>query len=209
MYWSTLPHKIMIRVFKIFCKLNLIKLSAQEIFEDAMLDFSKERLPHLDYLCPLCGAKHPHWSFYANYERYLISFEHGATVTHRISVTRLNCSSCGRTHAILPEIIIPYGSYSLVFILTVLRDYYLSQMTVRDICDKFQIAHSTLYAWKRLFTLHKKLWLGLLRDLSTKPLDFLALLPSVATSDDLFLFYRLHAMSFLQGVSKTARCSSA
>ena len=199
----------MIRVFEIFCKLSLIKFSAQEMFEDTMLGFSKGNLSHLVYPCPLCGAKHPHWSFYANYERYLISFEHGATVIYRISVTRLICSSCGHTHAILPEIIIPYGSYSLVFILTVLRDYYLSQMTVQALCDKFQIAHSTLYAWKRLLTLHKKLWLGLLRDLSTKPLDFLALLPSLATSDDLFLFYRLHATSFLQGVSKTARFSSA
>jgi hypothetical protein len=199
----------MIRVFEIFCKLSLIKFSAQEMFEDTMLGFSKGNLSHLVYPCPLCGAKHPHWSFYANYERYLISFEHGATVTYRISVTRLICSSCGHTHAILPEIIIPYGSYSLVFILTVLRDYYLSQMTVQALCDKFQIAHSTLYAWKRLLTLHKKLWLGLLRDLSTKPLDFLALLPSLTTSDDLFLFYRLHATSFLQGVSKTARFSSA
>ena len=204
-----MPHKIMIRAFEIFCKLNLIKLSALEMFEEAMLVFSKEKLSRLVCPCPACGAKHPLWSFYDNYDRYLIYFEHGETVTCQISVTRLICSSCGRTHAILPEIIIPYGSYSLVFILTVLRDYYLSQMTIKALCDKYQIAHSTLYAWKRLFTLHKKLWLGLLRDLSTKPLDFLAFLPSPATSADLFLFYRRHAMSFLQGVSKTACFSSA
>ena len=179
------------------------------MFNEAMLAFSKEKLSRLVCPCPACGAKHPLWSFYDNYDRYLIYFEHGETVTCQISVTRIICSSCGRTHAILPEIIIPYGSYSLVFILTVLRDYYLSQMTIKALCDKYQIAHSTLYAWKRLFTLHKKLWLGLLRDLSTKPLDFLAFLPSPATSADLFLFYRRHAMSFLQGVSKTACFSSA
>jgi len=35
----------MIRAFEIFCKLNLIKLSAMEMFEEAMLVFSKKNCP--------------------------------------------------------------------------------------------------------------------------------------------------------------------
>lgn len=199
----------MIRAFTIFCKLNFIKLSAREMFTEAMRDFSKEKLSTLVYPCPLCGAKHPHWSIFAAYERDLISFEKGSYINYRITVSRIICSSCGHTHAILPEIIIPYGSYSLIFILTVLRDYYLSQMTVQALCDKYMIATSTLYAWKRLFQIHKKLWLGILENAITKPLTFLSALPSPTTSDDLALFFQRHAQSFLQGVTKTAHFNSA
>lgn len=201
--------KTMIRAFTIFCKLNFIKLSAQEMFTEAMLDFSKEKLPKLVFPCPLCGAKRPQWSEFASYERDLISFEKGSTVIYTITVSRIICSSCGHTHAILPEIITPYSSYSLIFVLTVLRDYYLAHLTVQALCDKYMIATSTLYAWKRLFQIHKKLWLGILEDAATSALTFLSSLPSLTTSNDLAIFFQRHAQSFLQGVTKTAHFSSA
>lgn len=179
------------------------------MFTEAMLDFAKEKLPTLVLPCPYCGAKHPQWSAFASYKRYLISFEKGIPVTYQIKISRIICSSCRHTHAILPEIIIPYGSYSLIFILTVLRDYYLTHMTIQELCDKYLIAASTLYAWKRLFLIHKKLWLGILEDAITEPLTFLSSLPSLATSDDLNTFFHHHAQSFLQWVSKTAYFSSA
>ena len=179
------------------------------MFLTAMRDFSKEMLETLVYPCPYCGAKHPHWSKFASYERDLISWEKGLPVTYRITVTRIICSSCGHTHAVLPEIIIPYGSYSLIFILNVLRDYYLSHMTVQELCNKYMIATSTLYAWKRLFLIHKKLWLGILEDAATEPRTFLSSLPSLTSSEVLAIFFKNHAQSFLQGVTKTAYFSSA
>lgn len=199
----------MIRVFTVFCKLNFIKLSAEDLFLAAMMDFSMEKLSSLVLTCPFCGAKHPTWSHHASYDRYLISYENGIATTYTISITRLICSSCGHTHAILPEIIIPYGSYSLIFVLNVLRDYYLSQMTVQALCDKYQISPSTLYAWKCLFLIHKKLWLGVLENIYQSSIDFLSVPPSINTSTDLTRFFKHHANSFLQGVSKTAPFSSA
>lgn len=199
----------MIRAFTVFCKLDFIKLSALELFTEAMRDFSKENLPSLVYPCPVCGAKHPCWSMFDSYERDLISYEKGSYVVYRISISRIKCSSCGKPHAVLPEIIVPYKSYSLIFILKVLRGYYLSRLTVQALCDKYTIAVSTLYAWKRLFQFHKRLWLGILEDALTKPLVFLSALPSTTTSNDLVLFFQGHAHSFLQGVTKTAYFNSA
>ena len=199
----------MIRLFSIFCKLNFNKLSAKDLFLIAMQDFSTDKLSSLDMPCPFCGAKHPAWSYHDSYDRYLISFERGTVVTHQIDITRIICSSCGHPHAILPEIIIPYSSYSLPFVLSVLRDYYLSRMTVQSLCDKYQISPSTLYAWKRLFILHKKLWLGILQDIYQDALDFLSAIPSPNTSHELTLFFKQHGYSFLQGVTKTANFSSA
>jgi len=81
-------------------------------------------------------------------------------------------------------------------------------MTVQALCDKYTIAVSTLYAWKRLFQIHKRLWLGILENAVTKPLAFLSALPSTSTSDDLAFFFQCHAYSFLQGVTKTAYFNS-
>ena len=159
--------------------------------------------------CPFCGAKHPVWSYHDSYQRYLISFEGGTTVTHEIDISRMACSSCNHTHAILPEIIIPYSSYSLLFVLQVLRDYYLSHLTVHALCNKYQISPSTLYAWKRLFLIHKTLWLGILENIYQTAIDFLSSMPSINTSTDLSSFFEQHGHSFLQGVSKTAHFSSA
>jgi hypothetical protein len=199
----------MIRVFSVFCKLNFTKLSAKDLFLAAMQDFSAEKLSSLNMPCPFCGAKHPDWSYHDSYERYLISFEMGTVVTYEIAISRIICSSCHHPHAILPEIIIPYSSYSLPFVLCVLRDYYLFHLTVQALCDKYQISPATLYAWKRLFLIHKKLWLGILQDIYQDALDFLSSIPAIKTSADLSLFFRHHAHSFLQGVSKTAHFSSA
>lgn len=205
----TNQYKLMIRVFTIFCKLNLKKLSAEALFSAAMQEFSTDKLFSLLLPCPICGAKHPDWSYHASYKRYLISFEKGLTIAYEISITRLICSSCKHTHAILPEIIIPYGSYSLLFILSVLRDYYLSHMTISILCDKYQISPSTLYAWKHLFLIHKKLWLGFLENISQDPLSFLSSFPSISNSLELEIFFKSHAQSFLQGVSKIALFNSA
>ena len=115
----------MIRDITVFCKLNLISLSALQIFEQFQDNFRIK-----DCVCPISGAKHtcsPHDS----YERYLISYESKQTIYYHVSITRVICESCGHTHAILPEVVIPYGSYSILFILTVLRDYYIRSSSVQ------------------------------------------------------------------------------
>lgn len=195
----------MIREFTVFCKLNLITYSALQLFEQFMDSFRIE-----DYVCPTCGAKYT-CKLHASYERYLISYEAGEPVYYHVNVLRVICASCRHTHAILPEIIIPYGSYSILFILTVLRDYYTHSGSIREICDKYQISVSTLYRWKRLFHTHKKLWLGLLEDAATQTLDFLDFLTGFSIrklSEGLKHFFLSHAFSFLQGALETAHSAS-
>ncbi|MBU7008804.1 DUF6431 domain-containing protein [Phosphitispora fastidiosa] len=185
----------MIRVFELFCKLNFINLSAKDIFLQSMAEFH----PH-DHKCPFCLTEHPDWKKHAVYERYLISFESGRTVSYLITIIRYRCSSCGHTHAILPEPVIPYQSYSLLFILAVMRDYFISSLTVKDICAKYDISVSTLYSWKALFLRHKKIWLGLLNDACTSPLQFLNSL-FIENLHTLKEFFLTAGVSFLQGAS--------
>ncbi len=197
-------NKFMIRKFTIFCKLNLIRLPALQLFEQFMDNFRIE-----DCVCPRCGARHSCCP-YDSYERYLIAYESGKPVYYHINILRVFCQSCGHTHAILPEIIIPYGSHNILFILAVLRDYYIHSGSIQEICDKYQIAVSTLYRWKHLFQKHKQLWLGLLEDAATKASDFLDFLTGFlpGLSQGLKHFFLSHDFSFLQGATKTTHCAS-
>ncbi|MDP4177180.1 MAG: DUF6431 domain-containing protein [Bacillota bacterium] len=109
------------------------------------------------HICPFCKTKHPNWSRHAVYQCYFVSFEHGNTISHIVTIKRYKCSSCGHTHAILPESLIPYQSYSFLFIIAVLRDYFAKSLTVERICEKYNISISTLYAWKDLFVRNIKI----------------------------------------------------
>ena len=122
-------------------------------------------------------------------------------VEHTISVPRMLCHSCGHTHAVLSSCLIPYRSYSLRSILTLLRYYFLQQYTVQQLCEAYGIAVSTLYAWKQLFFHQKAVWLGVLTDLSLTSLTFLDQLDGLL----LIEFFRKFAIPFLQQMNGTDR----
>ena len=193
----------MIRVFELFCKFNFINLSAKDLFLQSMAEFH----PH-DHICPFCAAKHPDWKKHAVYDRYLISFENECTVSYLVTIVRYRCSSCGHTHAILPESIIPYQSYSFLFIIAVMRDYFTTSLTVEGICAKYVISVSTLYSWKELFLKQKKIWLGLLDDACTSSMQFLDSLFTGSLLNGLKKFFLTAGISFLQSASqmKKAHC---
>ncbi len=146
-------------------------------------------------VCPFCKARQL-CSLHSTYERDMIATQHGTVVCHRLTISRVICSSCGHTHAILPDVLIPYGSYSLFFILRVLRLYFLHSYSVEKLCSRYGISISTLYAWVHLFKKQKTLWLGALSDAETSPLSFLCLLmdaPSFPAK-----FFHSFFFSFLQ-----------
>ncbi|WP_241423554.1 DUF6431 domain-containing protein [Candidatus Contubernalis alkaliaceticus] len=131
----------------------------------------------------------------------MISFEKGCSVTYRVTIIRYRCSSCGCTHAILPECIIPYQSYSFLFIIAVMRDYFTSFLTIQGICAKYGISVSTIYSWKKLFLRHKKIWIGLLEDACTSSLQFLDCFFNCSLLYTLKEFFLTANISFLQGSS--------
>lgn len=190
----------MIRVFNAFGKSFFQTKSDLVIFNKFMDTFQVDKVT-----CPHCGAKF-NCTFFSSYSRNMITFENGSNTCHNISITRVYCNSCSRTHAILPDNLIPFGSYSLSFILKVLRAYFLGTKTVADLCDYFQISFSTLYGWKHLFNEQKLLWLGILDDTITSPINFIDDLSSLTVS--LRLFYKTTKVSFLESFKTTQFNSS-
>ena len=183
----------MIRKNSLFIKLFMIKTSSKSLFEQFMPLVS----PQLE-TCPVCGSS-GNLHIHCYYKRYLIDFIGGKSVRHDVTVLRCTCDSCGSTHAILPDFIIPYCSYSLFFVLRILGEYFMHLYTVEKLCERFSITSRQLYKWLNLWKKHKSEWLGFLVSLEVSDKGFLFSLSrmeccSYFTSG----FVRTFGFSFLQ-----------
>ena len=193
----------MIQKNSLFIKLFKIKISSKSLFEQ----FMPLVKPELE-TCPVCGSSgklHVH----CYYKRYLIDFVNEKTVRNDATVLRCICDSCGSTHAILPDIIIPYCSYSLFFVLRVLGEYFIHLYTVEKLCERFSITSRQFYKWLALWKKHKAEWLGFLASLEILDKKFLFSLTQMdCCSDFTSGFVRTFGFSFLQSHAnpKTAVC---
>jgi len=183
----------MIREKSLLCKILFLKTTGKELFESYMAGFKA----HLE-VCPLCGAK-GRCHIFGYYNRNLVDYSTGKINYEQVAITRVKCDNCPHTHAILPDLIIPYSTYSLVFIMRVLCFYQSGLMTVKAICEKYNISHSMLYRWRNLYYEHKDLWLSALTSMETTGRTFLlGMLKMTKFSDFINSFFKLAKVSFLQ-----------
>ena len=112
---------------------------------------------------------------------------------------RVFCDSCEHAHAILPDVIIPYSSYSLLFILRLLGQYFAGRFTIEQLCERYQISTKQFYKWLALWKSHKQEWLGILSDLDTSDVSFLRSIILLDSFSSFAMRFILHfAHSFLQ-----------
>lgn len=186
---------------------NLLNLKLKFSFSTAKSRFLSfmERFDSEKEVCPTCGAK-GQCRLYASYERYIIDLSEGKVVCERLLIRRVLCS-CGHTHAVLPDFIIPYRQYSLPFILHILMLWYSHSMTANKIEDIYGVSYKVLARWKDLFGKHKDLWLGIVRSGKVDSLAFVKCILSINPfSDFTFGFYNKTLYSFLQSHANPANC---
>lgn len=153
--------------------------------------------------CPTCG-KRGGCHIHAYYERYIIDFMDGHVKTVRIRILRVICS-CGHTHAILSDPIIPYDSHSLFFILRVLAEYFVHTKTIVEICRTYLISVSTFYRWRSLFREHRVEWQGLLSSIEADLRSAVHVLIGLDPFSDMALtFFKSTGISFLQSHANPA-----
>jgi transposase-like protein len=184
----------MIRLFTAMCKTLLSNISSDEdLYLKSVGAFRLHKEP-----CPICAATGT-LAPYGDYTRYLVSFEDGQVVARSVKPARFRCASCQSTHALLPDILIPYSPYSMRFRLIVLTAYFERETTVAAICERFAISVSTLYDWAKHFLLHKDLLLGILMSRKEPAHAFLrGLSANGGTSARLRDFHSRFGFSFLQ-----------
>jgi hypothetical protein len=157
--------------------------------------------------CPSCGSC-GNCSIHAYYGRSITDFSSGHRQKSDLCILRLSCDSCGHTHAILPDIIIPYSGYGLLFVLQVLGERFAGMHSVDEICEIYDISRKLFYKWLDLWKSHKREWLGMLEDALTSDMDFWQYLSGLDPYSGFSSgFIRMTARSFLQSHQnpKTAR----
>ena len=184
----------MIRLFAKNYKGYLEKNTDDQLFFESTQAFKPELAS-----CPKCNAL-GRLSLLGSYSRGLNYFNNGSVSFIELSIERYRCDSCNATHALLPgNVLIPYGRYSLKTILLVLCDYFERTATVREICQKYQIAISTLYDWKHRFEDQMALLLGQLAAAQTASVDLVRRLIAAPSSlPQLRTFFETFGFSFLQ-----------
>jgi len=194
----------MIRLFTILFKTDFKQVPRGiELFRTVSSQFRVSRLK-----CPAPCKTQGQMDSHDRYERHLVEYDNGV-VDHIVEVDRVKCTSCGHTHAILPDILVPYKSYCIIFILMVLKEYFHTR-TATAISKKYGIAVSTLYAWRDRYLTHASLDLGaiveaaLLRSNTRWLMGANDICRADATQD----FFGRFGFSFLQYV-KTTGYSSA
>ena len=109
--------------------------------------------------CPSCGAPRDRYCRNGSYSRQLICYGSGSPCDHLISVCSFECRSCGHSHALLPSVIVPYSSYSLGFLLSLIHARVTRKFpNIPSLCLHFGISESTYYRIRKRFILDSK-WL--------------------------------------------------
>lgn len=192
---------IMIRLFSQLCKcFKQISFENEiNIFDEHMKTLNIEVL-----VCPFCGAKHALSSF-ASYKRHLVTYDNNAAQDNILIIPRYICSSCGRTHAILPSVIVPYMSFSFKFTVSLIHDYLVHKYhSVEAMCEHYGIAISTFYRILKKFKEDKQLWLGILEDKLISNLSFVQhIINSSFDEIENFIiqFFNQNGLSFFQVTS--------
>lgn len=183
----------MIRKNLLLCKIIRIKTSSKSLFDSYMANFQ----PCFE-TCPICGST-GNCHIHDYYGRSIIDFRAGKREKSGLCVMRVFCDSCGHAHAILPDVIIPYSSYSLLFILRLLGQYFTGRFTIEQLCERYQISIKQFYKWLALWKSHKQEWLGIVTDQEISDFSFLKHLALRDSASSFSMGFVLRfAYSFLQ-----------
>ena len=168
----------MIRKNLLLCKIIRIKTSSKFLFDSYMEQFK----PELE-TCPICGST-GNCHIHDYYGRSIIDFKAGRQEKSDLCIL---------------DIIIPYSSYSLFFVLRLLGEYFAGLFTIEQLCERYSISPKQFFRWLALWKSHKQEWLGLLSDAGTSSLSFLKKLISADSFSSFSQeFTRRFSLSFLQ-----------
>lgn len=143
------------------CRIMLAKCMENDVTAVGLYGRTVEQLRLQEFECPHCGRK-GRFKRHGEYSRYIVEWAGGKKHCSLISIVRFRCGDCGRTHAYLPSLMIPYTSYGLCFVLAVLIQYFQKSMTVMQICESYDISESILYRWVHLFERRYGEWMEII-----------------------------------------------
>ncbi len=195
----------MIRFYPHLCKHIIENLAKNDssILEEVSGNIKSNML---NLRCPKCNAK-GNFTSISSYVRTLISFANNKPLSRSVSISRVKCCSCSKTHAVLPSVIVPYSPFGIYFVLSLLESYFSKEYaSIKELCEAYGISSSSLYRIKDRFLEDKTKMLCTIKDLAVKALELINSLKVKSTYLELDViledFYKASKVSFLQALCK-------
>lgn len=99
--------------------------------------------------CPKCDCNE--LNSHGTYTRNVIYFENNKKYETTIKIKRLICDNCNKTHAIIPDFLVPYKQHTFKFIVKVLNERVNNKCTTSKIENSFEIGRQLLLFWMKSF----------------------------------------------------------
>lgn len=194
----------MIRLFLALCK--CFQMTKDDDDYQLYLSYTDNALSDT-ISCPFPScASSGHYHGDGCYTRLLVCYTNACVERHDIPIPRIECTSCGHSHALLAPVIIPYSPFSFHFVISLLYDFITHKYnTVTVLCQVYDISVSTLYRIYHRFIADRKLMLGMMESVATQAYELLDVLADSRFTEHvdcrLYDFFKNNHVSFLQ-----ARC---
>ena len=141
----------MIRLFLNICKtfheIKHLNLNDFDLYQSLASDSSSN-----GFSCASCVAPKESLVHNGRYRRHLVFIDHDCVKDSLVEVETFRCTSCGTSHALLYSLIIPYCSYSIRFVISLVYCRLTGRFkNIPALCESFGISERTFYRiWKRL-----------------------------------------------------------
>lgn len=116
------------------------------------LEEIKEKIGEVNvtgFVCPKC--KSHEFNYYGNYSRYLVVLVEGKVNEIKVKIKRIRCKNCKKTHAVIPDFIVPYKIYGLKIINKVLSLKMNKEKENKEIEKEYGVCRQLIRKWEREF----------------------------------------------------------
>lgn len=159
----------MIRLFLAIgkCYKNINKISTYEFCQNLCRSVEKHAAKGEMKCSNGCKGRSFHKD--GTYQRKLVCYENNEVVIHEITVACVECKECGRTHAVLPSIVIPHSQFSIQFAVQLIQAYLVRRYhSVNEMCQVYDVSVTTFYRLLHCFKRDWRRMLKLIREYSEK-----------------------------------------
>ncbi len=95
--------------------------------------------------CPNC--KSHEFNYYGSYKRFLIVLIGEEETELCVKIKRIRCKGCGKTHAVIPDFIIPYKVYGFNIVNKVMYLKINNIKTNKEIEEKYGVSRQLIRVW--------------------------------------------------------------
>ena len=104
--------------------------------------------------CPSCPAV-GRFSLHGSYRRHIIYFYENGLHYEHMEIKRVQCQSCGATHAVMPGDLIPYKLLSLLALMFILNECFIAETPVLNVAELAGFSYQFIYSCLHTFFMHK------------------------------------------------------